>query len=134
MRHIIKVGLAVTEGGRILLVRKHGSSSWILPGGKPEAGEGDVTALVRELGEELGCGLDGEGIFLGEFSAPAADSEKEAMVHVRLYLGGLNGQPVPQSEIEEMAWVELDNHTAYSVAPSLRDQILPMLADRTKVR
>src|SRR5579864_3345029 len=31
-RHIVKVGLAVTEGGHLLLVRKKGTLSYILPG------------------------------------------------------------------------------------------------------
>ena len=57
-REIQKVGLALVEGDRILLVRKRGSRTYILPGGKPEAGEDDVKALVRELDEELGCQID----------------------------------------------------------------------------
>jgi 8-oxo-dGTP diphosphatase len=59
---------------RLLLVRKRGGKSYILPGGKLEAGENDLDALVREIDEELGCTLDRETIvFLGAFSDIAAD-------------------------------------------------------------
>jgi 8-oxo-dGTP diphosphatase len=38
-REIVKIGLAVTTDNRLLLVRKKGGESYILPGGKPEMGE-----------------------------------------------------------------------------------------------
>ncbi|WP_457489191.1 NUDIX domain-containing protein, partial [Tardiphaga sp. P5_C10] len=57
-REIVKIGLAVTDGARLLLVRKRGGRSYILPGGKPEQGESDFQALAREVEEELGCSID----------------------------------------------------------------------------
>jgi 8-oxo-dGTP diphosphatase len=73
-QEILKVGLAVLEGGRLLVVRKKGTRSYILPGGKPEKGENDFEALAREIEEELGCQLDPQTIvFLGSFSDLAAD-------------------------------------------------------------
>ena len=68
MRHILKVGFAVIENNRLLLVRKRGLASLILPGGKHKEGEDDRTALIREIGEELGCGVELDSLsFLGEF-------------------------------------------------------------------
>jgi 8-oxo-dGTP diphosphatase len=55
---ITKVGLAVIKADHLLLVRKRGTISYILPGGKPERGEDDVAALCREIDEELGCRVD----------------------------------------------------------------------------
>ena len=45
---------AVDGQGRVLLVRKHGSSTFIQPGGKREPGEDALATLARELQEELG--------------------------------------------------------------------------------
>jgi 8-oxo-dGTP pyrophosphatase MutT (NUDIX family) len=50
---ILKVGLAVTDADRLLVVRKRGAPSYILPGGKPEQGEDDLQAFPRIL---LGLG------------------------------------------------------------------------------
>jgi len=43
------------EAGRMLVVRKRGTEAFMQPGGKRDAGEDDITALEREIGEELGC-------------------------------------------------------------------------------
>jgi 8-oxo-dGTP diphosphatase len=53
----IVAALVRDEAGRVLLVRKRGTTVFMQPGGKRDAGEDDVTALARELDEELGCRL-----------------------------------------------------------------------------
>jgi len=39
--------------GRVLLVRKRGTTAFMQPGGKRDSGEDDVTALAREIDEEV---------------------------------------------------------------------------------
>jgi 8-oxo-dGTP diphosphatase len=41
----------------MLVVRKRGTAIFMKPGGKREPGEDDLTALAREIDEELGCRL-----------------------------------------------------------------------------
>lgn len=59
----IIVSLLSTEGDSILLVEHHGpgdaAPSWMLPGGRLEAGESLLAALEREVREETGLRLDG---------------------------------------------------------------------------
>ena len=44
------------SSGRIVLVRHgYGSRQWSTPGGRVEPGESPVTALVREVTEEIAC-------------------------------------------------------------------------------
>ncbi|SDO20845.1 NUDIX domain-containing protein [Afipia sp. GAS231] len=126
-REIVKVGLAVLHKNRLLLVRKRGGKSYILPGGKPEAGENDVEALYREIDEELGCSMNGESlVFLGAFSDTAADLI-DTIVVVRLYCAQLVGAPNPKSEIECITWFSPEQDCDVTLAPSIQNHILPFL-------
>jgi 8-oxo-dGTP diphosphatase len=126
-RQILKIGLAVTDGDRLLVVRKRGGSLYILPGGKPEPGENDLEALSRELDEELGCRLDISSVeFLGAFSDSAADLHN-TIVTVKLYSARLVGNPVPRSEIENLKWFSPTEDNAMTLAPSIQNHILPFL-------
>jgi len=129
-REIVKIGVAVTADKRLLLVRKRGGSSYILPGGKPEAGENDHQALAREVAEELGCALDIDSLdYLGSFSDIAADLI-DTVVVVRLYAARLLGSPKPCAEIEELEWFHPEDAVGVTLAPSLQNSILPFLAAR----
>ena len=126
-REIVKVGLAVTEANCLLLVRKRGGGSYILPGGKPEVGENDRQVLAREIYEELGCSVDfTTAIFLGEFTDKAADM-LDTFVTVRLYAAQLLGSPAPKSEIESLAWYRPGVGSEVALAPSLQNKIVPFL-------
>ena len=122
---VTKVGLAVVVSGRLLVVRKHGKSSFILPGGKPEFGEDELDALEREIDEELGCQLQVRQ-FEGRFTDVAADAF-DTEVTVILYSGDLIGEPTPRSEIVELAWLELVEPYLVELAPSITNKILPHL-------
>jgi hypothetical protein len=65
------VAAVIADGdGRVLLVRKRGSRTFIQPGGKREAGEDALTTLARELHEELGVTMRADSARrLGEFEA-----------------------------------------------------------------
>ena len=128
MREILKVGLAVRRPSFVLLVRKYNSDTYILPGGKPEGGEDDFATLRREIHEELGCSIvAGSLAYLGVFADEAADHQDTRVV-VRLYAGELEGNPRPQSEIQEIIWYRTKDATSPKLAPSLRNSILPYLA------
>ncbi len=123
----IAAAVITDEGGRLLLVRKAGTQAFMQPGGKIEAGEAPIAALVRELREELGLSLaDGGARFLGVFSAPAAN-EPGRTVEAALFQVRADGPAAPASEIAEMAWVDPRRCGRLDLAPLTREHVLPLL-------
>jgi len=102
----IVAGITTDARGRVLLVRKRGTAVFMLPGGKPAAGETALDALAREVDEELGCTLMPAPVVpLGRFRAPAAN-EPDHVVEAELFHVALAGTPAPHSEIEELCWLD----------------------------
>jgi len=97
------------DGGRVALVRKHGTAAFIFPGGKPETGEtGEHTAL-REMVEELGVELDIQDLInLGDFTTLAVN-ETDTALHSEVYMAQLPHEATAQAqaEIAELLWVTL---------------------------
>ncbi|WP_415836833.1 NUDIX hydrolase, partial [Nocardioides marinus] len=114
--------------GRVLSVRKRGTTSFMLPGGKLEPGEGAVAAAVREVREEVGLVVR-DPAPLGRFTAPAANEPGHCVVSTVL-TAQLPGEPVPAGEIEELCWVDPHDPVVppgTTLAPLTRDHVLPAL-------
>jgi 8-oxo-dGTP diphosphatase len=125
---VIKIVAALIrdEIGRVLLVRKRGTTAFMQPGGKRDAGEDDVAALSREITEELGCRVVPQSAFwLGEFDAPSAN-EPGWNVRAALYSVAVVGGIVPQAEIDEVKWVDAAAASGLPLAPLTRDHVLPL--------
>jgi 8-oxo-dGTP diphosphatase len=124
----IVAALICDDAGRVLLVRKRGTTAFMQPGGKRDAGEDDVTALARELDEELGCHLIHESIQpLGEFDAISAN-EPGWRVRAALYKADVNGNIAPKAEIDELIWIDPAMPPDIDLAPLTRDHVLPLAA------
>ena len=112
------VAALIRDGaGRVLLVRKRGTTAFMQPGGKRDSGEDDVTALAREIDEELGCRLVPDSIrALGQFDAVSAN-EPGFRVRAALYQIDVTGEIAPKAEIEAMVWIGACRHPAGAVDP-----------------
>ena len=126
-RSVIRIAAAVVvdESGRTLLVRKRGTDIFMLPGGKIAAGESPLEAMAREVGEELGCAIDGEARALGSFTAAAAN-EPGATVEAILFGVALDGVAKPAAEIEEAVWHDPAD-AGRRLAPLARDHVVPLI-------
>ena len=123
------VGAVIRDAdGRMLVVRKAGTSRFMLPGGKREPGEDDLTALGRELAEELGVTLV-RAEPLGVFEADAAN-EPGAQVRSHPYLVTVAGEIAAGAEIVEVRWVDVAAPDV-ELAPLLAREILPALNANT---
>lgn len=105
---VIRVAAAVVldADGRMLVVRKRSTASFMQPGGKIMPGETALDALHREVAEELGVEVAASSVRpLGRHVAEAAN-EPGHTVDAELFLVSLAGQPRAAAEIDEIAWVD----------------------------
>jgi 8-oxo-dGTP diphosphatase len=127
------VAALVQDGaGRVLLVRKRGTRSFMQPGGKLHGAESDLIALNREIGEELTCSIvPDSAVFLGTFTAPAAN-ESGCLVEAALYHVRMSGSANAAAEIEEIAWLDPGEPHRVELAPLTRDIVLPLAVRRNR--
>ncbi|WP_166822210.1 NUDIX hydrolase [Brevibacterium limosum] len=121
----------------LLMVRKTGTTSFMLPGGKPETGETPEDTIVREIAEELGLDLDRHRLHaLGTFSAAAANEAEHRVIGDVFCYDGLPAELDEESiahlaEIAEAGWFPIDPLPADTdvrqFAPLTRNEVIPAL-------
>lgn len=107
---VLVMGAAIVREGRVLAARRTSpaelAGGWEFPGGKVEPGEEPERAIVREIGEELGCAIEVTGHLAGEASIGNDYALRVALARVS------GGEPVPrESEHDAVRWLgpeELD--------------------------
>jgi 8-oxo-dGTP pyrophosphatase MutT (NUDIX family) len=127
----ICAALVVDRAGRMLLVRKRGTSAFLQPGGKPEPGESPVQTIARELEEELGLRLTSERfVTLGTFEEIAANEPDHRVVghafHVELTDDEASAAAVA-AEIEEARWASVTEAEGLDLAPLTRSYFVPLM-------
>jgi 8-oxo-dGTP diphosphatase len=122
----IVAALICDDAGRVLLVRKRGTTAFMQPGGKRDPGEDDTAALSREIAEELGCRVIRASIRpLGEFDTIAAN-EPGWRVQASLYGIDVIGEIAPSREIDETIWIDPVAPPDIPLAPLTREHVLPL--------
>lgn len=148
------VAVVMTDpDGRLLTVRKGGTSRFMLPGGKLEPGESARAAAVREVREEVGLALPEEALTdLGDWEgATANEPDRTLLAHVfRASTSYPAARVQTAGEIEELRWLDLrepdpresaagggptaDAADQPDLAPLLTEHVLPLLRERRTSR
>ncbi len=122
-RPVIEVSAAVIRDrhGRLLLVRKAGTTAFMQPGGKPEPGESAAETLSRELEEELGLRIAPASLrSVGTFRAAAANEAGHDVV-AAVFAAELGSQePRIAAEIAELRWASAEDAEVLDIAPLAR--------------
>lgn len=127
MKKLINIAAALLLDGQghTLLVRKRDTLFFMQPGGKIDAGEQPVEALIRELREELGLHIDSpQAQYLGTHTAEAAN-EPGFEVQCALFRVVTDAIVERAAEIEEALWVDAAAASRLHLAPLTRDWVLP---------
>lgn len=123
----VSAAVIVDEAGRVLVVRKQGTSMFMQPGGKPEAGESAAQTLIRELHEELGLELDEADLQpLGSFVSAAANEPGHRVI-AEAFATSVDPQAVTvQAELAELRWITPDDIATVPLAPLSVEHLLPI--------
>ncbi|MFJ2533103.1 MULTISPECIES: NUDIX hydrolase [Microbacterium] len=123
----VSAAVIVDEAGRVLVVRKQGTSMFMQPGGKPEAGESAAQTLIRELHEELGLELDEADLQpLGSFVSAAANEPGHRVI-AEAFATSVDPQAVTvQAELAELRWITPDDIATLPLAPLSVEHLLPI--------
>ena len=126
MKTYYKYALCIIRYNRLLVLEEADNEFYLMPGGKPEAGESAEQTLKREIKEEIGVELDTRTLhYVGAFEDVAA-GDTDARVHIELYSGDFSGEMKPSSEVTRLVWFSPKDDIA-KLAPVTRNKILPAL-------
>lgn len=123
----VSAAVIVDEEGRVLVVRKKGTTRFMQPGGKPEPGETPAQTLVRELHEELGVLLDeGDLEPLGTFISEAANEVGHRVVAEAFATSVAPASVTVQAELAELRWITRADAATLPLAPLSTEHLLPI--------
>lgn len=127
----VSAALITDDAGRLLVVRKRGTSVFMQPGGKPAPGESPAQTLSRELAEELGAIVSADELEpLGSFTAAAAN-EAGATVVAEVFRVRLSAPVAAAAEIAELRWIHPREFATLALAPLITEHMLPLLHSGT---
>ena len=110
MKIIDKIAFLYLKDGKILSTLSKGKDTYNIPGGKREGNETDVETLIRECKEELTIDILKNTIkYYGTFEAQAHGHAEGVIVKMTCYQAKFFGELIPNSEIEEIKWLDYSN-------------------------
>lgn len=131
MADIIKAAGIIIKNRKVLVERSKHKDYFVPPGGKLEAGETPVQALIRELKEELQIDVREEDFeLIGIFRAEAANQPGKEVEAYMFMVHHWQGEIIAASEVDELAWIgssipegmKVGSICVHDVMPSLREK------------
>jgi mutator protein MutT len=126
MRHVVVSAAVIERDGAFLMTRRasgsHLEGTWEFPGGKQEPGESLEPSLVREIREELGCGVE-----VGPLLLVTRHAYPEVAVELHFFGALLVGEPAPQLG-QEMRWVRREELAALPLPEADADLVALLTA------
>lgn len=123
----VSAAILIDADDRVLVVRKQGTTRFMQPGGKPEAGETPAQTLIRELHEELGLRLHERDLRpLGTFVSAAANEPGHRVIADAFAMTIDPASVTVQAELAELRWITPDDVATLPLAPLSTEHLLPL--------
>ena len=123
----MSAAVIVDRSGRVLVVRKSGTTRFMQPGGKPEPGETPAHTLCRELEEELALQVTEEDLRpLGTFISAAANEPGHRVIADAFAVDAEPEDVIVQAELAELRWITPDDVAGLPLAPLSTEHLLPL--------
>jgi len=123
---ITKVGVAIINNGKVLVVKETGWKKYGIPGGTVKHNEKDIGCLRREINEELNSDIKPNSVeYLGTFE-DIAMNEPNKIIQIKLYKVELEREPRGSNEIEDMFWFS-KNDNLDDLGPIDKNHLIPAL-------
>jgi|HubBroStandDraft_2_1064218.scaffolds.fasta_scaffold110461_2 8-oxo-dGTP diphosphatase len=133
----VAVKAVIVRRNRVLMLRRHANDKmdaglWDIPGGRMLFGEKPLDALRREIAEETGLALSGEGVPISVWSFMA--TEKHQVLGVTLFCRCRRGAVRLSAEHSEYKWAASSDIDKLPMHPSLRAELRAFLCGSTVLR
>lgn len=131
---IYKASGIIVENRKVLATRSKNKSFYIQPGGKLEAGETEIEAVIRELNEEMGITVTENDLEkIGDYYAQAAGQAGSRLKLAAYLVKSYVGSPQPQAEVEEIRGFNSTKPEGVELASILEHDIIPELKARNLI-
>jgi len=126
---IHKIGAAIIENNKVLVVKEVGWKKYGVPGGTIKPNETDIDCLVREIKEELNVNVRIDSLEYLDTFEDVASNEPNTIVQIKLYKTEVERDPIKTSEIEDMFWFG-KNDDWDKLGPIDKNHLIPLLVER----
>lgn len=109
--HLPTAGLLIIKERKLLLAYSKNKKCFYLPGGKIDSNETAISALCREIEEELTLSLHQNDLsYYTHITAPAFGENNGVIMEQDCFLLTKNVEPVASAEIAELKYFSLEEY------------------------